>query len=79
MVQDIIGVILITAGLILILVGVLVWLGVLKPVQQDKHAQKRSSILDLLIVILNKAPWVVAVGLILILFGVLLLGIELPF
>lgn len=77
--SEIIGIVLIVAGLILILLGVLVWLGVLKPSQQGEPVPKSTSIVDLLIALFDKAPWVVAVGLVLILIGVILLGVDLPF
>jgi len=77
--SEVIGVVLIIVGILLILLGVLVWLGVVKPVNKDRHVQKSTSLLDLLMALLEKAPWVVAVGLILVFLGVVLLGFDLPF
>ncbi|MEA3441582.1 MAG: hypothetical protein U9R58_15015 [Chloroflexota bacterium] len=74
--QEIVGIILVVFGLILILVGVLAWLGVLKPRVVDK-AQGNASFIDLLMALLDKAPWVVVVGLILVVLGLAVLGVDL--
>lgn len=74
--QEIVGIILIVFGLILILVGVLAWLGVLKPRVVDK-TQGNATFIDLLMALLDKAPWVVVVGLILVVLGLAVLGVDL--
>jgi uncharacterized membrane protein len=74
--QEIVGIILVVFGLILILVGVLAWLGVLKPKVVDK-AQGNATFIDLLMALLDKAPWVVVVGLILVVLGLAVLGVDL--
>jgi len=73
--QEIVGIILIVFGLILILVGVLSWLGVLKPGVVDK-AQGNATLIDLLMALLDKAPWVVVVGLILVILGLAVMGVD---
>jgi uncharacterized membrane protein YidH (DUF202 family) len=76
--QEIIGVILIGFGLLLILLGVLAWAGVIKPRESTARASS-TSILDFLLALLDKAPWVVVVGLFLVVVGVFTMGIRLPF
>ena len=77
--HDIIAVILIAFGLILILVGVLAWLGIIKPQRPIGDAQGQgATFYDFLIALLDKAPWVVVVGLFLVVLGVTLLIGELP-
>ena len=66
------GYLLIVVGLIMILLGVLAWTGVIK-------LQRRgSTVCDFLVVQLEKAPWVVVVGLILIYVGCKVIGVPLP-
>lgn len=77
--QEIVGVILVAFGLLLILLGVLAWLGVIKPPARPKPASGSSTFIDFLMALLDKAPWVVVVGLVLVVVGVLLLGVKIPF
>ncbi len=70
-----IGYLLIIVGLALILLGVLKWLGVIKTTRMAAAAGPW----DFLISLLDKAPWVVVVGLILIYVGCKMAGVVLPF
>jgi hypothetical protein len=72
-----IGYILILLGLLLIVIGVLAWLGVVKPSGQI-YVQDASPI-DLLLKLLERAPWTVVVGLLLIYAGLKMIGVALPF
>jgi len=76
--REIIGVILVGFGLLLILVGVLTWLGILKP-RKITQATENASWIDLLMALLERAPWVVVVGLVLVILGLIVIGVELPF
>ncbi len=70
-----IGYLLIIVGLVLILLGVLKWLGVITATR----AAAGAGPWDFLIALLDKAPWVVVVGLILIYIGCKMAGVPLPF
>ena len=71
----IVGWIMVILGLLMVILGVLAWLGVIKvPTPGGTIAQ--ASFIDLLIALLNKAPWVVVVGLLLIWVGLKLVGID---
>jgi len=76
--REILGVILVGFGLLLILVGVLTWLGILKP-RKITQATENASWVDLLMALLERAPWVVVVGLVLVILGLIVIGVELPF
>ncbi len=69
------GYLLIVIGVALILLGVLAWLGVIKPVQ----VRAAGGLLAFLAALLEKAPWVVVVGVFLIYVGCKMAGVALPF
>jgi hypothetical protein len=71
-VQNWLGYLLIVVGLIMILLGVLAWTGLIKLQRGGGTAW------DFLIALLEKAPWVVVVGLILIYVGCKMIGVPLP-
>jgi hypothetical protein len=67
------GYLLIIVGLIMVVAGALAWAGIIK---QPIH--EGASPWDFLIKLLEKAPWVVVVGLILIYVGCKMIGVPLP-
>ena len=69
------GYLLIIIGVVLILLGVLAWLGIIQPARVRAAAGPWAF----LIALLEKAPWVVVVGLILIYIGCKMAGVPLPF
>ena len=72
------GYLLIAIGVALEIISVLVWLGVLKPV--DASAKLRAvSFWDVLLELTKRAPWPAVVGLLNIYAGLKLIGISLPF
>ncbi len=66
------GCALVIVGLLMMVLGVLAWLGLITP-----H-QLAAGPWDFLIALLDRAPWVVAVGLILIYIGAKMAGAPLP-
>jgi hypothetical protein len=66
------GYALIVVGLVMVVLGVLAWLGIIRP------AGFRGGPWDFLTALLEKAPWVVVVGLILIYVGAKMTGVPLP-
>ena len=66
------GYLLIVVGVIMILLGVLAWTGLIK------LQRSGGTVWDFLIALLEKAPWVVVVGLILIYVGCKMIGVPLP-
>ena len=76
--QEIIGYVLIILGILMEILAVLVWLGILKPSQQAR-AEGETSVWDLLLELLKRAPWTAVVGLLLIYAGLKMLGVTLPF
>jgi hypothetical protein len=71
-VQIWLGYLLIVVGLIMILLGVLARTGLIK------LQRGGGTVWDFLIALLEKAPWVVVVGLILIYVGCKMIGVPLP-
>lgn len=71
------GYIMIALGLIMIGLAVYVWF--IEETSQEDREMKRAQMgwWDLLKALLEKAPWVAVVGLLLILFGMLLVGVDL--
>jgi hypothetical protein len=67
------GYVLIVVGLLMVVLGVLAWLGII-----DTSAERKASVWDFLIELLKRAPWVVVAGLILIYFGARMAGASLP-
>lgn len=76
--QTIIAYLLIVVGVGMEIISVLVWLGVLKPVEVVKTLQS-ASFWDVLLELARRAPWAAVVGLLMIYAGLKLLGIPLPF
>jgi hypothetical protein len=75
--QTFTGYLLIIIGAGMEILSVLVWLGVLKPA--PTLAPETAGFWDLLLALLNSAPWPAAVGLFLIYAGLKLLKVKLPF
>lgn len=76
--QTIVAYVLILVGVGMEIISVLVWLGVLKPV--DAVRSLRSvSFWDVLLELSRRAPWTAVVGLLMIYAGLKLLGVALPF
>ena len=71
----VVGWIMIIVGLLMVILGVLVWLGVVK-VPAPGLTIQQAGFFDLLIALLKVAPWVVAVGLLLIWVGLKLVGVN---
>jgi hypothetical protein len=76
--QNVVGYLLILVGVGMEVISVLVWLGVLKPVESVKALQS-ASFWDVLLELTRRAPWTAIVGLLLIYAGLKLLGVALPF
>ena len=73
----VLGYIMIAVGLIMIGVAVYVWF-IEKTSEEDKgKTRDQMGWWDLIKALLEKAPWVAVVGLILILFGMVLIGVDL--
>lgn len=77
-VQIITGYIFLIIGAGMEVISVLVWLGVLKPINSAQALQS-VSFWDVLLELARRAPWPVVVGLILIYAGLKLIGVVLPF
>ena len=60
-------------GLIMVILGVLSWLKII-----DTERERAAGPWDFLIELLKRAPWVVAVGLVLIYVGLKMIGVQLP-
>jgi len=74
------GYLLIIVGLAFEIIAVLVWLGVVKPASSAQpQTLEGATPWDLLIALLQKAPWTAVVGLLLIYAGLKLVGVDLPF
>jgi hypothetical protein len=76
--QETLGYVMIILGLLMEIVSVLAWLGVLKPAPQAR-AEGGTSVWDLLLELLKRAPWTAVVGLLLIYGGLKMTGVALPF
>ncbi len=76
--QVIIAYLLILIGAAMEVISVLVWLGVLKPMN-GVHTLQNASFWDVLLELLKRAPWPAVVGLLMIYAGLKLLGVPLPF
>lgn len=74
--QTVVAYLLILIGLAMIVISVLVWLGVLKPVGKTLTA---ASFWDVLLELTKRAPWAAIVGLLLVYAGLKMLGVGLPF
>ena len=59
-------------------VSVLVWFGVLKPLN-NTQALRSVSFWDVLLELAKRAPWPAVVGLLMIYAGLKLIGVVLPF
>jgi hypothetical protein len=68
------GFVFVIVGLIMVIAGFLAWLGIIKA-----HELIPTGFWDFLTKLLDKAPWVVVVGLALIYFGLKMIGVSLPF
>ena len=68
------GYALIVVGLLMVVLGVLAWLGLIRP-----NDVRSIGPWDFLLELLKRAPWVVVVGLILIYVGSKMAGVPLPF
>jgi len=75
--QTVVGYLLILVGIGMEIISVLVWLGVLKPV--DMNTLRAASFWDVLLELARRAPWAAVVGLLMIYAGLKLLGVALPF
>ena len=76
--EMVIGYLLIVLGVALEIISVLVWFGVLKPV--DASVTLRAvSFWDVLLELAKRAPWPAVVGLLNIYAGLKLIGVSLPF
>ena len=78
MVQTIVGYLLILIGAGMEVVTVLVWLGILKPAVTNL-ASAAITFWDILLALLQNAPWPAAVGILMIYAGLKLLNVNLPF
>jgi hypothetical protein len=67
-----VGYLLIFVGLIMIVAGALAWAGIISV------RRGGNTVWDFLIALLEQAPWVVVVGLILIYTGCKMIGVPLP-
>jgi len=76
LIQIIVGYVFIFSGLALVFLAVLAWLGKLKPKLVDLAA---ASGWDVLLALVQKLPWIVFVGLLLVYAGLELIGVALPF
>ncbi|MEW6406796.1 MAG: hypothetical protein AB1649_33870 [Chloroflexota bacterium] len=77
-VEKVVGYLLIIIGAGMEVVTVLVWLGVLKPAVTNLAAAA-ISFWDILLALVQNAPWPAAVGLLMIYAGLKLLKVNLPF
>ena len=76
--EMVIGYLLVILGIALEIISVLVWFGVLKPV--DAGVTLRTvSFWDVLLELAKRAPWPAVVGLLNIYAGLKLIGVSLPF
>jgi hypothetical protein len=76
--QIIVGYILIFLGIAFLVLSVLVWFGVLKPLTPQAMLAKASG-WDVLLALIQKLPWMATVGLLLIYGGLKMIGVVLPF
>jgi len=76
--EIVVGYLLIIVGVALEIISVLVWLGVLKPVENGATL-KSISFWDVLLELTKRAPWPAVVGLLDIYAGLKLIGVALPF
>ncbi len=76
--QTVIAYLLILIGAAMEVVSVLVWLGVVKPMN-DTRTLSTVSFWDVLLELVKRAPWPAVVGLLMIYAGLKLLGVPLPF
>lgn len=76
--QTVIAYLLILIGAAMEVVSVLVWLGVVKPMN-DTRTLSNISFWDVLLELVKRAPWPAVVGLLMIYAGLKLLGVPLPF
>jgi hypothetical protein len=75
--QVVIGYLLILAGLALIVVSALAWLGILHPPAAAALASATSW--DVLLELVRKTPWPAVAGLVLIYAGLKMIQVKLPF
>ena len=75
--QTIVGVALIFVGMLMIVVAVLVSIGWIKPGAPRPASAGESGFWNLIMELLKKAPWYAVVGLLLIYFGLRMLGVQL--
>lgn len=78
LIETIVGYLLIIIGAGMEVVTVLVWLGVLKPAITNLAAEA-ISFWDVLLALVQTAPWPAVVGLLMIYAGLKLLKVNLPF
>ncbi|MBI5962094.1 MAG: hypothetical protein HY863_01355 [Chloroflexi bacterium] len=77
-VQIVTGYLFLVVGAGMEVVSVLVWLGVLKPLN-NMQALHSVSFWDVLLELAKRAPWPAVVGLLMIYAGLKLIGVVLPF
>ncbi|MEW5829991.1 MAG: hypothetical protein AB1846_13945 [Chloroflexota bacterium] len=75
--QKVTGYILIFLGIACVILSVLVWLGVISPPAGLSLGQATGW--DVLLVLLEKLPWLAVVGLLLIYAGLKMIDVKLPF
>jgi|GEM_PF-3198309 hypothetical protein len=77
-IQIVTGTLFLIIGAGMEVVSVLVWLGVLKPLN-SAQALRSVSFWDVLLELAKRAPWPAVVGLLMIYAGLKLIGVVLPF
>jgi len=77
-VQIVVGYLFLIVGAGMEVVSVLVWLGVLKPLN-SMQALGSVTFWDVLLELAKRAPWPAVVGLLMIYAGLKMIGVVLPF